>query len=201
VRQLGVFSRPLPSRARFHRLPGVQNVCVQGVGCTNAPVPLQLLRTPPAVRELWAQPQDRDHCSPVPISGLAEAGHWDRRPCPQPMESAKRHITHRATERPHITTAVRARAIARIGTSGVAIVSRRHSSRPAPIARSGLAALAPEPHRTTRQPASNRSTEPAFRASTPTSPFVPIWRAWQRPAVAFCARVRCAEVKRRSAVL
>ncbi len=51
--------------------------------------------------------------------------------------------------------------------------SMRHQSRgaccrePAPIARSGLAMLAPEPHRTTRQPAVEPSTEPAICAGRP----------------------------------
>ena len=48
----------------------------------------------------------------------------------------------------------------------------------------GIGMLAPEPHRTTRQPAVNRSTEPAICASSDPSAYVPIWRGqMQAPVV------------------
>jgi hypothetical protein len=58
----------------------------------------------------------------------------------------------------------------------------REALRPAQNARSGLAVLAPEPHRTTRQPTVEPSAEPAFRAARTTSTYVPIcaWRVDSR---------------------
>jgi hypothetical protein len=80
-------------------------------------------------------------------------------------------------------------------TAGDEVVSRAHADalpmRPkshAHIARSGAVVLA-QPHRTTPEPAVNRSTEPAICVSSATSAYVPIWRAWKAPtADVLCAR-------------
>jgi hypothetical protein len=62
---------------------------------------------------------------------------------------------------------------AHIRTSGVAVRSQATRVAGAQNARSGLAMLAPEPHRTTRRPPVELSPQPAFRASSATNTYVP----------------------------
>jgi len=71
---------------------------------------------------------------------------------------ARRVGVHRRLSEPELAPISTSRSYLRCATA---------DRREARIARSGLAALAPEPHRTTMQPAVNRCTEPAICAAPP----------------------------------
>ena len=79
--------------------------------------------------------------------------------------------------------------------------ARVHRRPPAQIARSGLGVLLPEPHITTARSPVELNTEPAFCVSRPRAHMCRYGAPDDGHLPALCARVRCAEVERRSAFL